>query len=845
MVIMRQLGGGLVLILAFALLVALGWKLSEKVDHFALARSDSDAWNFAQVEVAYNRFHLALQNGLIESQIEGQLSTSSRAAILERFNIFYARVDTVAERYDMFKARPDVETTLKDLQQVRDGLTVLVDDGRYVTEPQLIEMLAAVRADLPSVREFALAAMLAGIEDQEAERKNVLASLTTAFVTLSALILVMLILGGWLVFLWWSLAKKNASERNLTSYLARMLDVSSDGIIVVNRNLRIVNVNRTAERIFRQHRAALLGSDAMAELSPRRGRAAMTARLRALLDRPDGPSTEMRSIPVLARRGDETLFPAELSVVRVRDQKRRPVLVGFVRDLSVERKARRRTRRALAQARRDAAAKQRFLSTMSHEMRTPLHSIVVAADMAEKSGKASGGQSYLPKVRSAAQTALQQVEDVLDAARDSEDARRAPPETFDARAVARSVFLQMQPLAAERGNELVFDWSVPALLDGQPRALFRVVHNLVSNAVKATEDGTVTIRASESHLASQPALLLEVADTGTGISETDAQNIFTDFISGFRKKAHMGTGLGLGIVRKAVQNLGGRIDLQSAPGKGSTFRVLIPLSNKATQFETAPAPLAEDEHGVAPSSEGRSCRGRNVLLIEDHATNRELLEGMLATMGCTVTAADDGLKGLRIALETSFDLILTDLNMPGLTGETVAMCLRHSSRSGNACIIAATAKATMSQMDQDSIVAGGIDAFLFKPFDSARLEAVICDALEERALARGDDIPDETDATSDPDMLARSAQDLREVLALLPGDGAPTAASDLEELARMAHHAGGALLCIGYRRLGHALLELERICGSQDAEDLRGMAIVLDTEIKQFLSRAGAPVAPV
>src|SRR6056297_2585609 len=138
----------------------------------------------------------------------------------------------------MLKARPDVETTLKDLQQVRDGLTVLVDYGRYVTEPQLIEMLATVRADLPSVRDFALAAMLAGIEDQEAERKNVLASLTTAFVTLSALILVMLILGGWLVFLWWSLAKKNASERNLTSYLARMLDVSSDGIIVVNRILR-------------------------------------------------------------------------------------------------------------------------------------------------------------------------------------------------------------------------------------------------------------------------------------------------------------------------------------------------------------------------------------------------------------------------------------------------------------------------------------------------------------------------------------------------------------------------------------------------------------------------------
>jgi PAS domain S-box-containing protein len=155
----------------------------------------------------------------------------------------------------------------------------------------------------------------------------------------------MLILGGLLAHLGRSLARKNASERNLTSYLAKMLKVSSDGIIVVDRALRVADINRTAERIFGRGRAAVLGCDALAEFAPRRGRAAMAARLRAALDQPDAAGTGLRRMPVVARRGDGTLFPAELSVVRVRDQDRRRVLVGFLRDLSVERNARRRTRR--------------------------------------------------------------------------------------------------------------------------------------------------------------------------------------------------------------------------------------------------------------------------------------------------------------------------------------------------------------------------------------------------------------------------------------------------------------------------------------------------------------------
>ena len=841
----RVVGAGLPLGLALVLLVALAHQLTDKINHFALARSDSDAWNFAQVEVAYNRFHLSLQNGLIEFDDAGQLSTSTKAEILERFNIFYSRVDTVAERYDQFSGRPDVEETLSEVREVRDRLTNQIDASRYVTEPQLRAILDTVRDARFSVRDFALAAMLAAIEDQEAERERVHTSLRTAFLTLSVLVLVLLILGGILLRLWQSLAKKNASERNLTSYLAKMIEVSNDGIVVVDRNLKIADINQTAERIFLQNRTAVLGRDAMTELAPRRERAAMAARLHALFEQTTATttSTEVRRMPVVGRRSDGTIFPAELSVVRVRDRERRPVLVGFVRDLSAERKARLRTSRALAQARRDAAAKQRFLSTMSHEMRTPLHSIMVAADMADNAETISAAKSYLPKVQAATQTALAQIEEVLEAARNSDVIGLTPLETFDARAVAHSIFLQMQPLAAARKNRLVFDWTSPAMLHGLPRDLFRIVYNLVSNAIKATKGGTVTIRALEGELSGKPALLLEVEDTGTGISAKDARHIFTDYVSGFRKQSNIGTGLGLGIVRKAVQNLSGRIDVHSDPGVGSTFRVLIPLSSEKVTIDAEPPDLTDERRGVVPPSEDRPCEGKNVLVVEDHATNRQLLTDMLASIGCSVTAADNGLDGLRVALDKPFDLIITDLNMPGLSGETIARCLRYSSVVGDTCIIAATARATMSESDQNSIIAGSIDAFLFKPFDRARLEAVISDALEE--LAMGERTPDETDPTTNAEMLAQSAQDLEQVLALFPQDGDPTDVPCIDDLARLAHHAGGALLCIGHIRLGDALLELERLCALNDREGVIGMTLVLDTEIKRFLAGAGRPVMPV
>lgn len=841
----QMIAGVLAFLLATAILLSVSHQLAHKVENFSFARSDSDSWNFAQVEVAYDRFQMALQDGLIDVQPDGRMSPENENEIVSRFDIFYSRVDTVGDRSGMFPEQATIRERLGRVQDARTQLTGMIDAGQYRSATELRDILDLVERFRPDIREFALAAMHAAIVDQERERTEVYASLQSSTRTLTGLVFFLLALGAVLIYLWRSLAEKNASERNLITYLEKLLEFSSDGIIVVDENLQITDVNRTAERTFGYAREALLGNDVVNQLGPRKNHSSNTAQLRSILDGKLKPADGIRNLPVVARRKDGTIFPAALSVVRVRDQARRKVLVGFVRDLSVERQSRRITRRALAQARNDAAAKQRFLATMSHEMRTPLHSIVVAADMAQHAGSIAETMEHLPTIRAAAQTALYQVEDVLDIATHGGKSAQKQAEDFDARGVARSVFLQMKPLAAARGNTLVFDWDGPAHVRGSPQNLFKIVYNLVSNAIKATQNGTVTISARESTLKGQPAIQIAIADTGRGISEADQKNIFDDFVSRFKiyENGCTGTGLGLGIVTRALQAMDGRIELKSKLGQGSVFRATIPQSFDGMAPVQEAKPISEVSEAelvndTAPQADAPHQSGK-VLVIEDHATNRKLLEKMLMKLGYDVTSAADGREGLKKALGQTFDLILTDINMPELTGDKVARCLRHADGSGHTCIIAVTAKATIPMTQRASIIEGGIDAFLYKPFDSAKLEDVIHDAMEECTFDTCYKEPEETDLDLyiGPELLAKAGQDMQELLPMLPGITQPGAGTPaIDELGRFAHYVAGGLLFAGYHRLGNALLDLEHMCHDRDLDCIRGMQIVLETQADRFLT---------
>lgn len=865
---LQQISGLLALITAVAVLGILVSQLSQKVEQFSFARSDSDAWNFAQVEVAFTRLHAALLEGQTEVRAQGRVDIEGDTEILARFDIFYSRVDTVSDRYGMFPGQNAMRPTLAQIREARDLMAETLDAGRYLSEPQYYALLEKAENLRPLVRNFALAATHSSIEDQERVRVDVYSSLRNAFITLSALAFLLLVLAASLIHVSRRLAAKNISELNIIRYLTQLIEVSTDGIVILDRDLKVINVNRAAEWIFGCDRSVLMGRDAMQTLCPQRRTGGMEKRLRALFDDEFDSKNNLYQVPIFARRKDGALFPAELSVVCVRDQSCQKVLVGFVRDLSSQRKARKVTKSALARARNDAAAKQRFLATMSHEMRTPLHSIILASDMALTPDTPTVPESSISVIRAAAQTALDQVEDVLEIARDSAISPEEKVEDLDAEAVAKSLVMQMHPMARARDSQLVFNWTAPDRLRGAPGPFTKIIQNLVSNAINATQHGTVTITGSPGTLKGRPALQIEVADTGRGISDADKENVFHDFFSGtgLDENTTTGTGLGLGIVKRALDTMGGQITFESALGEGTRFQVLIPLSHPpARPFESKTHPVSRDQNAgpdgasdphLAPP---RNPTGEKVLVIEDHATNRQLLEAMLIKLGYEVTTAADGVEGVRCAIETDFDLVLTDINMPRLSGDKVARCLRHSSVSGNACIIAVTAKSGVSDAQGAAIVSGNIDAFLFKPFDSVRLATVISEAREERSFAAEDmekEVSDRGDLSAPaqkrlvenspyPDLMAQAKTDMRALLARMADvTGADIMQTGFDDLARFAHYVAGSLLVLGLLDLGHAVADVERMCHDRDRQSLVAFTIILAAETDRLFGDAPAEVTP-
>jgi len=857
----------LALALSLTALLNTASQISEKVEQFSFARSDSDAWNFAQVEVAYKRFQIALFSALREAQAHGKLPSEAGSEIRQQFDIFYSRVDTVADRYDMFAEQVQIEQALNQVLMDRNRLTKKIDAEAFRSTKHLIALLKITEEMRTGVRELALQAMHTAIEDQEKERKDIYSALRTYFLSLLALIFLLSVVGLLFVYLSRILTAKNSAERNLTAYREKLLQAAGEGIIVLDWTLKIIDANQSAEHIFGYDHHSLIGCDAIEQLAPKLNREYIDAHLHSFFEDQSSLTQGIHPKTIIARRKNGKSFPAELRVTRVTDQMHRKVLVAFVRDLSSERQARLVTRKALAQAQQDAAAKQRFLSTMSHEMRTPLHSIVVATDMVHKGDKQHA--YYLNIIQEAARAALQQVEDILEIAKSGQNMPTSGKTLFDAASVAENVIVQMKPLAQFRGDRLVFRWAGPRHLYGSPRDFLQILRNLISNAIKATADGTIEVLATEATLAGQPALQVAISDNGIGIPNKDRDTVFEDFVSSFpsQSKNPAGTGLGLGIVKRTTAAMEGQIEFESELGRGTIFRVTIPAplstdlkeqpdcdpANVDTLFQTNEA---EPQH---LSELRRNVENRlRVLVVEDHPTNRRLLERILLKLGHWVVSAADGLEGLEKGIASRFDLILTDLNMPHLAGENLARCLRHSRYARESCIIAVTAKTTMTKPQRVSVQAGGIDAILFKPFDMERLNSVICDALEERKyptdetylrasndkMKQGPVRTDELNGPEGEELKLQAQHDLMQLLEQLPEpqDKALTL-SQFDELARSAHYVAGSFLVLGLHNLGQALLDVEQACDAHDFECLRGLSIVLHFEAREFLGTTRVPAS--
>lgn len=364
-------------------------------------------------------------------------------------------------------------------------------------------------------------------------------------------------------------------------------------------------------------------------------------------------------------------FPSDLKTKVLMTQAFLAIIVCMTLPFSAIMTDRDRLRRslvsALAEAKAASHAKSTFLAMVSHEIRTPLNGVLGMAQVMAMGELSPVQRERLAVVRSSGESLLSLLNDVLDLSKIEAGKLTLETIDYDLVKVINTVAAQNQALAANKGLALLaVTQGTEGLFEGDPNRIRQVVQNLVSNAIKFTASGSVTITAT----ASDDGLKIQVRDTGMGIPADKVGALFQKFIqmdeSTTRKFG--GTGLGLSISRELAQAMGGDVSVESRDGEGSTFTMDLPLRRSARQ----PKPTAESDAPYRPPE-----LGLRVLAAEDNPTNQLVLRTLLGTAGVVPTIVGNGAEAVAAWREGGWDVILMDAQMPVMDGPTAVRQIRE------------------------------------------------------------------------------------------------------------------------------------------------------------------------
>ena len=354
-------------------------------------------------------------------------------------------------------------------------------------------------------------------------------------------------------------------------------------------------------------------------------------------------------------------------------------------------------------------AKANFLAATSHEIRTPLNGILGMTEvMLMEDTLDKGNRKRVETVRSAGETMLALVDDILDLSKIRSGRLTLASEPVAFQHVIQQIGDLWEAPAKAKGLEFTVDAEdCPEKILSDEKRIRQIVFNLVSNAVKFTESGSVRLKAESQQHPNGERIVLTVSDTGVGIPEDKTEDIFKSFhqIESGANRKFGGTGLGLAITRNVVRALGGEIMVESEPGKGSVFTVMLPLQHVAQSEAVLEEPFRDTPQDVSQL---------DILIAEDNQVNRAVLEAMLSSNVRSIEFAEDGQKALEAMERRDFDVILMDKQMPNMDGMAATRAIREMKGSArDIYIIAVTADAFDEARDQ--ILACGMDDFIAKP----------------------------------------------------------------------------------------------------------------------------------
>jgi signal transduction histidine kinase/CheY-like chemotaxis protein len=385
-------------------------------------------------------------------------------------------------------------------------------------------------------------------------------------------------------------------------------------------------------------------------------------------------------------------------------------------------------------------AKSQFLANMSHEIRTPMNGVLGFLELLREERLTEKQRLYVDTALTSGETLLYLINDILDFSKIEAGLLEMAVTDLDLPELVEEVVDFFGSQAKNKGIELAsqIDAEVPSALRGDPVRLRQVLVNLFGNAVKFTEKGSVTVHVSTEEEDERSVLLcFEVKDTGIGIPSEALPRIFHAFsqADGSTTRRYGGTGLGLTIARQLVQMLGGKIDVQSVPGEGSTFR----FTARFDRQDASPAHRVTGNNSTPPadakvvSADGQISRGRyssyRVLLVEDNPVNQAVSKAMLEYFGCRTDVAANGREALTALAVTPYDLVLMDCQMPVMDGYEATRVIRQQEAAGDGTprahipVVALTAHAM--EGDREECLKAGMDDYLSKPFKPEEIDVIL------------------------------------------------------------------------------------------------------------------------
>lgn len=587
-----------------------------------------------------------------------------------------------------------------------------------------------------------------------------------------------------------------ASEERFQS----LFELSPDAIVVINGKGELLDANSLACELAGYSKEEMLKVPAVDFVAPDNLSTALSGMTTA-----GGGETVKVQVEFLD--ANKKRVPTEVLGRRI-ESENGALYYGVIRDISDRLAKEQQLRDSKDAAEKANLAKSDFLANMSHEMRTPLNGVIGSLSLVERAGVSEQAASLITAAERSAETLLTLIDDLLDLSRIEAGEIEVENSVFDPREFSTLVSEVFGPLAEKKQLELNTTLSFGGkMIRSDVGKIRQVLINLVGNAIKFTQRGSINVNIGVNLEADPAALTLEVSDSGIGISKRDQAVLFDRFkqADSSRSKSHGGAGLGLAICKQLAEIMDGSISVSSAPGVGSTFTFMIPVEHADEQSDVLSSPAQHDAN----------LRGR-VLIAEDSETNAMVAMKMLERLGLEFEHVTDGAAAVDAALSETFDLVLMDVSMPTLDGLEATRILRD--RGYTVPIIAMTAHALKGDRDQAFKV--GMSGYITKPVRPNALRDALGKWLSG-ALAPAD--AEETNfAALDTDAIREVWEGdletyteigrifLDELAWRIPG----LSNANVVELEHHAHSLKGAASNIGATELSRLAAELESLAKS-------------------------------